>query len=468
MKVKRFIPILVTGIIFASCASTKVDYNVLNQSFKNGDYEICEKAIEKQIDKKNPEINLQFDMAMLQHYSGNYENSSKTFNYANARMDEAYTKSVTRAVGAAALNENASEYSGNLYEYILVNAFNSLNYHNMGNLDEALVEIRKIEIKQKEYISKYGELVLEDAENEDDDEDVSKSAKTMNVDMNSVYKHTPRKPTENDLYKDSAFAHYLATLLYLKDESGSPDLHAREYEALNRGVECASLKDDLSIPRGMGRLDFIALTGQIVSRKEGVIYIPDFEAGSPYIYVTIGNVTIPAFRLKYVYPYVEMDASENIIRGPETINAVKITLADGRETNLSLVEWLDEACKKDVALRARRDFKRSIARSTTKKAAAVALAAVSIGRTSGVLRGVAEIAASEALDAVDAAETADVRQAKYLPSVVSGGGFTLEPSIYSGKIEFFNTKNELVSTKTFENVRVDAGKPTIVETVCVK
>ena len=65
-------------------------------------------------------------------------------------MEQTRTKSISQAAGATVLNENITEYNGNIYEYLLINAFNSLNYYNLGNLEEALVEIRKIENKQNE------------------------------------------------------------------------------------------------------------------------------------------------------------------------------------------------------------------------------------------------------------------------------------------------------------------------------
>ncbi len=304
-----------------------------------------------------------------------------------------------------------------------------------------------------------------------DTETLTESAKTMNVNMREVYRQTPRKPTEADVYKDSAFAHYLAALMYIQDKSGTPELHVREYEAINRGVKCASLRDDLKIPSGMGRLDFVSLAGKIICRKEGTVYFPSFAANGTPIFltsVTIAGITIPAFRLKYVYPYVEADKNGNLIKPSDSISSIKVTLSDGSTARLNLIEWFDEAVQKDVALRARKDFTRSIFRSTTKKAAAVTSAAVAIRATPEKFRSITEIAVTKALDAVDLAETADIRQCRYFPSFAAGGGFTLKPGIYSAKVEYFDTNENLVGTETFENLEVKAGRPTIVESICVK
>ena len=135
---------------------------------------------------------------------------------------------------------------------------------------------------------------------------------------------------------------------------------------------------------------------------------------------------------------------------------------------LAIIEIQPEAVQKDVALRARKDFTRSIFRSTTKKAAAVTSAAVAIRATPEKFRSITEIAVTKALDAVDLAETADIRQCRYFPSFAAGGGFTLKPGIYLAKVEYFDTNENLVGTETFENLEVKAGRPTIVESICVK
>ena len=47
-------------------------------------------------------------------------------------------------------------------------------------------------------------------------------------------------------------------------------------------------------------------------------------------------------------------------------------------------------------------------------------------------------------------------------------GFTLKPGVYSAKVEYFDTNENLVGTETFENLEVTAGRPTIVESICIK
>lgn len=413
-------------------------------------------------------IDTQIDVAMAQHYEKEYSYSAATFNRTDILMEQARTKSISQAAGATVLNENITEYNGNIYEYLLINAFNSLNYYNLGNLEEALVEIRKIENKQKLYVNLYGDLVL--SKDEEDYSALENAGSYMSLDMGQIYESFPREPKESDIYRDSAFAHYLAALMYLQYGGGSPELHSKQYKALWSQSNQASLDDDLSIPKGYGRLDFIALGGRIICRHEKELYFPDYDGdgiGDFIPSLRIDGVTIPAFRLKYVYPAIFEDAEGHVAFPGTRISKIHVVLSDGRETNLELVENLDLAVQKDVASKAKKAFVRSLFRSTLKKASAVSAAAVGISSTPADFRFLAELAAIASLEAVDLAETADVRQAKNFPSVIYGGGFTLESGLYSGKIEYFDKNGKCLYCEYFKDIQVKEGIPVIVESVCL-
>ena len=432
----------VSVLFLAGCASSKIDHAKFDKSFESGQYAVCAEMLEKTKAAEN--IDTAIDISLLKNYAGDYKGSSASFEVTNQALDDAFTKSITKGLAAAVGDENAKDYPGNVYEYILVNAFNSLNYHNMGELKEALVEIRRIENKQKEYISKYGELVLSD-------EDVSKSAmssaSSLGIDMDSVNSAIPEKAQRSDVYMDSPFAHYIAALMYLKDDSGDPELHEKEYRALNpRG---ASLAEDFNIPHGMGRLDIIALAGKIKERIEDKVIIPF------YIY------DIPEMNphLKYVWPSV---------RGvPDGDYTVKVKLSTGGTKTLAVVEDLDEAVNRDVATKAKKAFVRSFIRSTVKEASVVASAIVTYQAcTSDLLREITLIAIGPTINAVNLTETADIRQAKYFPSKVCGGGFTLEPGTYSIDVEYYS-RGKLISTEHIDDIKVRSNEITIVESVGV-
>jgi hypothetical protein len=62
-------------------------------------------------------------------------------------FDELYTKSVSREVGAALINENIVKYRGDAFEAVLVNYYKILNYLFLGQTSDALVECRRVNKK---------------------------------------------------------------------------------------------------------------------------------------------------------------------------------------------------------------------------------------------------------------------------------------------------------------------------------
>ncbi|MFH1619637.1 MAG: hypothetical protein ABIG11_06995, partial [bacterium] len=81
---------------------------------------------------------------MVLHDAGRYRDSDKNFDRAETRMEELFTKSVSRAAGTFLLNDNTTEYAGEVFERAWMNTFRALNYMLLGESDEALVEVRKV------------------------------------------------------------------------------------------------------------------------------------------------------------------------------------------------------------------------------------------------------------------------------------------------------------------------------------
>lgn len=78
-----------------------------------------------------------------------YELSNKILLKADKLSDELDYHSVSRIAGAALLNEEMIQYKGDTFEKLFINAVAALNYLQLGEQDDALVEVRRINDKFK-------------------------------------------------------------------------------------------------------------------------------------------------------------------------------------------------------------------------------------------------------------------------------------------------------------------------------
>jgi hypothetical protein len=121
------------------------------------------------------------ERGMELHYAGEYEESNVSFHEATRLAEELYTVSISGEVATFMVNDNARPYYGQNFERALVHAFSALNYQALDQIDEALVEIRRLNY----FLRK------------------------LTVDG------------ETNTYDDDAFAHYLAGIFFA--ESGELD-----------------------------------------------------------------------------------------------------------------------------------------------------------------------------------------------------------------------------------------------------
>lgn len=158
----------------------------VNASIAARDFASAEKktvaAKELSYGKKN-QVLYYLDLGAVQHDAGKFKESDESLDKAERRMEELYTKSVTRAAGTLMLNDTTTEYAGERFERALVNAYRALNYTFLNKREDALVEVRKLSRLLQEYADVYG--------------------------------------AKSTAYKDDAFAQFLASLLY--EDDGRPD-----------------------------------------------------------------------------------------------------------------------------------------------------------------------------------------------------------------------------------------------------
>lgn len=119
-----------------------------------GDFTKAEKKISSKVDSSDKILYL-MEQGRVSQLAGNYETSrseySKAIDAIKAHDDKAlYTVSGGAAqANAVLINDNAIPYYGSPYEITLLHQYQALNYAALGDLEGALVEVRRASTEQK-------------------------------------------------------------------------------------------------------------------------------------------------------------------------------------------------------------------------------------------------------------------------------------------------------------------------------
>jgi len=130
----------------AACSTYSSQAPLIRQALLEDDYETAIKEVEK-IDRSGSELLYCYELGMVLHEQGDYAASNATFERAEQVFDELYTKSISREIGAAVVNENLVKFRGDAFEAVLVNYYKILNYLFLGQTSDALVECRRLNRK---------------------------------------------------------------------------------------------------------------------------------------------------------------------------------------------------------------------------------------------------------------------------------------------------------------------------------
>lgn len=87
------------------------------------------------------------DYAVALQQAGRYQESAKALGVAEKIADIQDYTSLSKETASMLLSEELVQYKGDDYEKVLINAINAINYLMMGDLEAALVEVRRLNNK---------------------------------------------------------------------------------------------------------------------------------------------------------------------------------------------------------------------------------------------------------------------------------------------------------------------------------
>lgn len=94
--------------------------------------------------KGNSRLLYLYEKGLILHYANEFECSNETFAEAEYLLDELYTRSMSREIGALFTSDTVVEYRGERFESAFVHYYKILNYIYLNQLDDAVIECRRL------------------------------------------------------------------------------------------------------------------------------------------------------------------------------------------------------------------------------------------------------------------------------------------------------------------------------------
>ncbi|MDR1637285.1 MAG: hypothetical protein LBR93_08095 [Treponema sp.] len=421
--------------LFFSCASApfaRVDGKVEESDYA-GSVTLLEKE-KKSLYTGRDNILYYLDKGMLAHYAGLYTDSSDLLESGERAIEAAFTKSITQEISTYLVNDTTRDYDGEDYEDIYINAFNALNYYHRGELEDAMVEIRRMSNKLQNLSVKYGAILT-------------------NLQKKALEEEAAVPPDENapSQFSDSALARYIGMLFYRG--SGRWDDARIDRDRLRVAFanapevypypEPSSLGEDLSIPGGMARLNVIAFGGLSPTKEEETLRIP-----------------IPPAR------YIKI-ALPKMVSRPSEVERIEVALDGGERFTLELLENIEAVARETYKKKERLIYLKTIIRATVKGATSSVLEAAAADQEggTGLLLGVLSLGAQVY---AEASEKADLRISRYFPGKAYVGGINLEPGVYSFSVTYYGQSERPLAVFRYEDVPVKENSLNLTEAVCLR
>ncbi len=443
--VGKALRILPAGIflLLISCASTvtsQMQYVEAEAYVKQRNYYAAAEVIEDvkgTAYKEKERVLYYLDVGMLYHYAQRYEESNSALTEAEYAIEELYTNSISKSIGSAVLNDNARDYSGEIYEDLYINIFKALNYIALDDNESALVEVRRLNNKMNLLQDKYNALY----------DEYSRSGEATQAKVNEI----------TNQFHENALARYLGCILY-RNEGDYDDARIDR-----RNFNNAFLTQPLIYPFPMGLppdsqpaegtavpVNFFAFSGQSPGKK-GITYYIDSSAGTLFFTTVdqnednylkeladIDTMFVPGlsygFHMKLQFP--------RMFNRSFPVDKIYVYADDLILGTLGLTEDIEHVAQttfaQELPLIVGKTVTRAIVKGVVKEAGQAATNSVIDDQVGGLGGELLKLAMGVATDAaVDATENADLRISNFFPAKAYAGEFYLEPGVYNFRVEYY-------------------------------
>lgn len=416
--------IMLFGVSLMACSPHIELYPKLDSLAQKGEYEKAAALVEKnkgEYGKRNALL-WYLDRGAYYHYAGQYDKSNKSFAEAERIIDELFTESVTRNVGAFLSNDNTLPYRGEDFEAVIINVYRALNYAGLGDVESALVEARKVDSKlgviNRQYKSGKKNRYREDA-----------FARML---MGIFYEAGGSRSDMNDAY----ISNKLSAETYQKDFS-------KNYKVGAPGV----LKENLLSTAGFMGPDEVAETKKRFAgvkaptlaekQKMGAVYLVHFAGAAPVKYEdAIRAFNTDGTPLKIAFPKYR--------RRSYQITASRMVLDGQAKNRLEVAQPTGDIAMKSLADRKGRIAAKAIARAIVKYN----------------LMKKEKSGGGQALLSIYnfVTEKADLRAWQTLPDKILLGRVLLPPGSHKLDVDYLSSAGKVVAKQSLGKFDIQAGQ----------
>lgn len=406
--------LVVAGLLLASlsgCAGPRKVYTTVDDLNAQGEFFQARSYVEehaKDYGKRNRLLYL-LDRGMFAFSAGEFREAIVSFTEAEQLMSELYTISLSQEATTFVVNDNAAPYRGEDFESVMVNLFLALSYANLSEIDEALVEARKVD-------SKLTAINLQYAENE---QNAYREDPFVRLLMGILYEMGQTSSDLNDAY-----------ISYSKALQG----YESEYQRFGVSFPEPLVENLLSVASFMGRAELRKVqqrfpTYRFVSRADrremAEVYVLHLNGRTPIKQEDVIVVPTPDGQVvKLAFPRYE--EIPGLIAGAR-LHALPEPGSKQFVTDFKVAEPIGGIAMESLQNRRLRIYAKTVARVTAKYLA-VREAQRSTGDKYGALAGLLTKATGDLL--IFISEQADLRSWRTLPQEILISKVTVPPGSY--------------------------------------
>jgi len=406
------------ALLFSGCASYSQRFDAIEAQLAAGNPSAALQTLEK--DRGNgqrDEVLYLLNRAMLLRMQGEYRQSNQALEQAKRLIDELDAISIREQAGSLAVNDTLQSYIGSDFERALLHVYAALNYLQLGEPDEARVEILQLDV-------------------------------LLNLQADG----------EGGAYTEDAFARYLSGLVFeqLGEWSDAMIAYRRAYQDYRKYQQFFGVKPPRSLGLALLRMaEHLGLKEELRQYRKAFAIeqwtsLPALQAEGEVVLV-IGTGLAPRKReesMAILAPEVGVMVRVALPRyetKPQPVGEVRL-LTEAAPVEAELVEDIDAIAIKTLQAQMPVITARALARAVVKYRAAREAGKRDEGL--GLLINIAGLIS----------EQADTRSWSTLPQRIYLARRFLAPGRHDVSLQLLGHGGHVLAQKQFTGVTIEAGK----------